>query len=331
MIDMPAVRRFANRAARRAADAGDAVAREVESRMIERLALMRLSPARILDAGCGRYPAFSPLRAKYPNAEVIALDFARDTLAASRGQRGWVERVRHALGVSHRCLVCADMATVPLPGGSLGLVWSNLSLGSQSDLKRVFDEWHRVLEVGGLVMFTAYGPDTLKELRASFAAAGQPAAVHAFVDMHDLGDMLVGAGFADPVMDMELLTLTYTSVAQLLAEIRDTGQSNALLERRRGLLGKKRWQAVLAAYEAERRDGRIPASIEIVYGHAWKGAPKKSRDGSSVMHFLPVGQRARGVAVKRVLAEDGGVRVHRRSSTGCLLRSNSSMSLIPDS
>ncbi len=292
MIDMPAVRRFANRAARRPAGAGDVVAREVESRMIERLALVRLSPARILDAGCGRSPAFSALHAKYPDAEIIALDFARDTLAASRGQRGWVERARQVLGVSHRSLVCADMATVPLPGASLGLVWSNLSLGSQSDLKRVFDEWHRILDVGGLVMFTAYGPDTLKELRASFAASGQPASVHAFVDMHDLGDMLVGAGFADPVMDMELLTLTYASVGQLVAEIRDTGQSNALLERRRGLLGRKRWQAVLAAYEAERRDGRIPASIEIVYGHAWKGPPKKNRDGSSVMRFVPAGRHA---------------------------------------
>ncbi|MFN0300871.1 MAG: methyltransferase domain-containing protein [Burkholderiales bacterium] len=291
MIDTPAARRFANRAAHRAAGTGDVVAREVESRMIERLALMRLTPARIVDAGCGRFPAFRPLHARYPDAEIIALDSARDTLAASRGQRGWVERVRHALGVSHRCLVCADMAMVPLPDGSLGLVWSNLSLGAQPDLKRVFDEWYRVLEVGGLVMFTAYGPDTLKELRASFAVSGHPAPVHAFVDMHDLGDLLVGAGFADPVMDMELLTLTYTSVGQLLAEIRDTGQSNALSARSRGLHGKKRWRAMLAAYDAQRRDGRIPASIEIVYGHAWKGPPKKNRDGSSVMHFTPSGAR----------------------------------------
>ena len=135
-IDMPAARRFANRAARRAAGACDVVAREVESRMIERLALMRLTPARILDAGCGRFPAFSPLHARYPDAEIIALDFARDTLAASRGRAGWVEHVRHLLGVSHRHLVCADMATMPLTGSSLGLVWSNLSLGSQSNLKR---------------------------------------------------------------------------------------------------------------------------------------------------------------------------------------------------
>ncbi len=297
MIDMPAARRFADRAARRAAGMGDVVAREVESRMIERLALMRLTPARIVDAGCGRFPAFSPLHARYPDAEIIALDIARDTLAASRAQRGWVERVRHALGVSHRCLVCADMATMPLPAASLGLVWSNLSLGTQPDLKRVFHEWYRVLEVGGLVMFTAYGPDTLKELRASFAASGQLQSVHSFVDMHDLGDLLVGAGFADPVMDMELLTLTYTAVGQLLAEIRDTGQSNALSARSRGLLGKKRWGTMLAAYEAQRRDGRIRASIEIVYGHAWKGPPKNHRDGSSVMHFIPT--EARGQKERR--------------------------------
>ncbi len=290
-IDPVAVRRFANRAARRAAGASDAVAREVESRMIERLALMRLTPASILDAGCGRFPAFSSLHIRYPEAEIIALDFARDALAAGRDRRGLAGRIRRWFGASHARLVCADMANLPLTRASLGLVWSNLSLGSQPNPKVMFDEWHRVLEIGGLVMFSAFGPDTLKELRASVAASGQPDRVHPFIDMHDLGDMLVGAGFADPVMDMEHLTLTYASVEKLLAEIRHTGQSNALSERSRGLLGRRCWQVALTAYETNRRDGRIPVTVEIVYGHAWKGAPRKARDGSAIVQFHPSGRR----------------------------------------
>ena len=290
-IDLVAVRRFANRAARRAADANDAVAREVESRMVERLALMRLTPARILDAGCGRFPAFRSLHIKYPEAAVIALDFARDALASGRDRRGLAERIRRLFGASHARLVCADMANLPLTRASLGLVWSNLSLGSQPNPKAIFHEWHRVLEIGGLVMFSAFGPDTLQELRASVAVSGQSDRVHPFIDMHDLGDMLVGAGFADPVMDMEHLTLTYASVEKLLAEIRDTGQSNALSERSRGLLGKRCWQVALTAYETFRRDGRIPATLEVVYGHAWKGAPKKAGDGSSVVRFHPSERR----------------------------------------
>ncbi len=255
--------------------------------MIERLALMRLAPARILDAGCGRFPAFGPLHTRFPEAEIIALDFARDALTAGRGRATLFKRARRLFGASRGCLVCADMAVLPLSRTSFGLVWSNLSLGSQPHPKVMFDEWHRVLEIGGLVMFSAYGPDTLKELRACFPTSQESNPVHPFIDMHDLGDMLVGAGFADPVMDMEHLTLTYPSIEKLLAEIRDTGQSSALAERSRGLLGTRRWRAVLSAYETFRRDGRIPVTVEIVYGHAWKGAPKKAGDGSAIVQFHP--------------------------------------------
>lgn len=106
-----------------------------------------------------------------------------------------------------------------------------------------------------------------------------------FTDMHDLGDLLVGAGFADPVMDMEMLTLTYEDVASLVRDLRNSGQQNALATRPRGLTTPRTWRRMLEAYETERRDGRLPVTVEVVYGHAWKAAPRKVTDGRAIIHF----------------------------------------------
>lgn len=145
-------------------------------------------------------------------------------------------------------------------------------------------EIHRVLEVGGLLMFSTLGPDTLKELRASLPASSAEH-LHRFIDMHDLGDALVGAGFSDPVMDMEMLTVTYTKLDDLFHDLRASGSTNAALSRPRGLVGKNHWQQMRAAYEALRRDGRLPATVEVVYGHAWKAAPKVADDGRAIVRF----------------------------------------------
>jgi len=145
-----------------------------------------------------------------------------------------------------------------------------------------------VLEVGGLLMFSTLGPDTLKELRAAFADGY--AHTQRFIDMHDLGDMLVGCGFADPVMDMETLTLTYDDVDAMLGELRAAGSSCAMTARRRGLTGKGPWVEARAAYEAMRRDGKLPATFEIVYGHAWKAAPKQTADGRAIVRFDRLGK-----------------------------------------
>ncbi|MSQ19559.1 MAG: methyltransferase domain-containing protein [Betaproteobacteria bacterium] len=283
-IDISAVRRFANRAAVRTADTVDVVAREIESRMIERLAMVKLTPKRILEAGSGRFPAFAPLRARYRDAEVIAMDIASHAIAAGIRERTLAERVRQLFTSSRTHAVCGDFSRLPIAPGSIDFIWSNLALGARTE-DGLFDEWHRVLATGGLVMFSAFGPDTLMELRAAFAVSGEPARVHTFVDMHDLGDQLVGAGFADPVMEMERLTLTYASVEQLFADLRDTGQANAIAVRRRGLTGKAGWRAALDRLEAMRRDGRLPVTVEVVYGHAWKTVPKKTADGSAIMRF----------------------------------------------
>ena len=289
LVDARAVRRFADRAACRLGNTADVLAREIESRMIDRLSLIRLDPKRILDAGAGRFPAFASLHSKYPAAEVIALDFACRALVVARRGRGTAERLREWVRTSRLCFLCSDFTRIPIAGSSVALIWSNLSLGSHLDVKSVFDEWHRVLETGGLMMFSAYGPDTLKELRAAFPMSVPR--VHPFIDMHDLGDMLMASGFADPVMEMETLTLTYRSIEQLLAEIRATGQSNARSLRRRGLNGRRSWEDALAAYERARQDGLLPATVEVVYGHAWKTERKNAPDGRAIVRFEPSARR----------------------------------------
>jgi malonyl-CoA O-methyltransferase len=140
-----------------------------------------------------------------------------------------------------------------------------------------------VLEIGGLLMFSTLGPDTLRELRSAFADGY--AHTQRFADMHDLGDMLVGCGFADPVMDMEVVTLTYDDFDAMLAELRAAGSACAMKARRHGLTGRQAWSAARTAYESMRRDGRLPATFEIIYGHAWKAAPKQTPDGRAIVRF----------------------------------------------
>jgi len=186
-------------------------------------------------------------------------------------------------------IVCigADFAAVPLPAASVDLAWSNLALHCAGDPQPALKELRRVLKVGGLLMFSCYGPDTLKELKSAFAAHDSAAHVHDCIDMHDLGDMLSACGYAAPVMDMELVTLTYADVDALLADLRATGQVNALAGRRRGLTGKGVFRAMRAAYEKLRHDGRLPASFEIVYGHAWKPQQRVTEDGRAIVRLEP--------------------------------------------
>ncbi len=278
-LDRRAMRRASSRAA--ATYAGAAVlAREVEARMLERLQYILLEPGRILDVGCGEGHGAMRLAKRYSGAQVLALDFALPMLQAARSHDPWLRRVLKRARVD--CL-CADFASVPLPASSVDLAWSNLALHCAGDPQPALKELRRVLKVGGLLMFSCYGPDTLKELKSAFAAQDGAAHVHGFIDMHDLGDMLSACGYSAPVMDMEVITLTYADVDALLADLRATGQQNAFTERRRGLTGKGVLGAMRAAYENLRRDGRLPATFEIVYGHAWKPPPRLTEDGHAIV------------------------------------------------
>ncbi|MGH8764546.1 MAG: methyltransferase domain-containing protein [Burkholderiales bacterium] len=244
---------------------------EIGGRMLERLDYVRLAPRRVLDAGSG--PPQRLVGGRYPRADVIALDFSLGMLRAGSSWRDFFRR---------RISICADFARMPLAAGSIDLAWSNMALHWAADPLAVLHEFHRVLATGGLLMFSTLGPDTLIELRA---AAGE-ARVHAFADMHDLGDMLVAAGFAAPVMDMERLTLLYENADALFADLRATGQTGAQRDMQaRGLSGRRFLSELRRKLDAGKRDGKLPVSFEVVYGHAWKAAARKTADGSSIVQF----------------------------------------------
>jgi len=242
---------------------------EVGTRMLERLDYVRIAPARILDAGSGPAPQAAALGKRYPGAQLLAVDFSLPMLRQARAM-GWLARLR---GARRPAAICASLERLPFAAGSVQLLWSNMALHCVQDPRAALAEFQRVLAPEGLLMFSTLGPDTLKELRA-VAGKGR---VHSFADMHDLGDWLVAAGFSAPVMDMETLTLEYRGLPALLADLRASGQTSARADRPRGLAGKH-LHAMLA-----RAGSR--ASIEVVYGHAWKGAPRKSADGRSIVQF----------------------------------------------
>ncbi|MGH8686775.1 MAG: methyltransferase domain-containing protein [Burkholderiales bacterium] len=267
-IDARAARRRFDRAAAGYSRAARLEA-EVGARMLERLDYVRLDPARILDAGSGPAPQAAGLARRYPRAQLVALDYSLPMLERARSARGWLVRLRGKEPLA----LCASFERLPLAPGSIGLAWSNMALHWAADPQAALTELQRVLEVGGLFMFSTVGPDTLMELRA---AAGE-ARVHRFADMHDVGDALVAAGFSAPVMDMEKITLTYPSDAGVLADLRASGQTLARRDRARGLAGR-RFRAALERAGAS-------ASIEVVYGHAWKGEPRRAADGRAIVRF----------------------------------------------
>lgn len=251
--------------------------------MQERLDYVRLEPKRILDLGCSRGGSFAGLTTRYPQAELLGLDLAPAMLKPEASTRpGWQRWLGLAKSVGPARLA-ADAAKLPLKAAATDLIWSNLLLHWLDDPLPALAEAHRVLEVGGLLMFSTLGPDTLKELRTAFADGY--AHTQRFIDMHDLGDMLVGCGFADPVMDMEVITLTYDDVDAMFAELRAAGSACAMKARCHGLSGPQAWAAARAAYETLRRDGKLPATFEVVYGHAWKVAPKQTPDGRAIVRF----------------------------------------------
>jgi malonyl-CoA O-methyltransferase len=262
-------------------DQGDFFVREVDRRMQERLDYVRIEPARIVDLGCSRGGSFAALGERYPGARLIGVDAAPAMLSAGRPARpGW----QRWLGLGERgepARLAADAAKLPLKSASTALVWSNLLLHWLDDPLPALAEAHRVLEVGGLLMFSTLGPDSLKELRGAFADGY--AHTQRFIDMHDLGDMLVACGFADPVMDMEVLTLTYDDFDDMLGELRAAGSGCAMKTRRHGLTGRQAWAKARAAYEDLRSARKLPATFEVVYGHAWKAQRKQAADGRAIV------------------------------------------------
>ena len=236
---------------------------ELRTRLLERLDVVRLDPSVVVDLGAGTGHGARALQDRYRSAHIIAVDISTRMLARSRRQQRLLKRFGRIATDAHR---------LGLKTGSVDLLFSNLMLQWCADPDRVFGEMARVLRPEGLLTFTTLGPDTLKELRMAFG--GDHVHVHRFIDMHDLGDALMRAGFAEPVMDTERLTVTYPDMNALLRELKGSGSSNVASGRQRSLRSPRSHDRAKQRY-AWRGNEPLPVTLEVVYGHAWAG--KESR------------------------------------------------------
>jgi malonyl-CoA O-methyltransferase len=289
-LDRSAVRRQFDRRDR---DAGAFLAREVESRMLQRLELVRLQPQRILDVGCGLGDGLRRLNARWPDAQAVGIDLSARRLARASalerpGLGAWAQSFARRLagrgGPPHGRYVAADAHRLPLAGDAFDLIWSNLAFQWFDDAPAAIAEWYRVIRPGGLLMFSALGVDSLRELRAAGLA------MPALPDLHDIGDALGAAGFADPVMDAERLTVTWTDAARMVGELRALG-GDARRARRRGLSTPRQRAAMLAALPdrlgAAPPDRPFAISVEVIHGHAWCAARKRLPEGWAPLAFRP--------------------------------------------
>jgi malonyl-CoA O-methyltransferase len=253
-------------------------------RMLSRLDFVKLQPAAILDAGCGTGNVVPELRARFPQSNLHALDIAAGMVRLACARVPWWQRMTGRAVVP----VCGDIESLPLRAAAFDLVWSNLALQWVNDPPHAFAELRRVIAPGGLLMFSTLGPDTLKELRAAYQGTDRYTHVNRFIDMHDLGDMLVHAGYADPVMDMEYITLTYADVRALMHDLKAIGAHNVTTGRRQGMTARAVIAAVERNYEVFRAAGRLPATFEVIYGHAWVPQPRVTADGKRVIEIKPL-------------------------------------------
>jgi len=275
-IDRRQVRRSFARAAESYDEAGILQA-EVRRRLLERLDWLALEPRRILDLGSGTGLALAPLTARYPQAEVIGLDLTPAMLQVARA-RPWTGG-----------LICADAASLPFPDQSFDLIFSNLAIHWSPALDAVLAEVRRVLRHPGVFTFTTPGPGSYRELRRAWLAVDEAPHVLPFPEMHALGDGLLQAGLAEPVLDTETLTLRYRDFGGLVADLRATGTTNASGGRRAGLMGRQAWSSLVAAYEENRGvDGLLPATVEVVYGQAWSAGAARGRRAPGTEITVPL-------------------------------------------
>jgi len=259
-LDKAAVKKSFNRCARHY-DNCAVLQEEVLSRLVERLEYIKCDPKLIVDLGCGTGSAIKPLHRRYKKANVVALDMADEMLAMSKKKYGLFDR---------KWLVNADMEHLPLRDGCVDMIFSSLALQWSNDLAEGFKEFKRVGRQGGLLMFATFGVNTLHELRESWSQVDSSPRVHQFMDMHDIGDMMLAAGLSQPVMDMEEITLQYRCFNDLLSDLKSIGATNAEKGRQRGLMTAGKLKRLQQAYEQIAfNDNQYSATYEIVYGHAW--------------------------------------------------------------
>ena len=256
--------RWVRRSFERAAATYEAAASlqaEVAERLLERLDLIRLQPQRIADLGSGTGFCSRRLLSRYPRSRLFALDLARHMLhEARRRRRPFLSRTSY---------ICGDIQRLPLATASIDLAVSNLTLQWCGDLSRTFAEMTRIIAPGGLLLFSTFGTDTLRELRQSWAEVDGHVHVNDFADMHDLGDAMAAAGLQDVVVDVDRITVHYPNTGDLMRELKSMGAHNVNRGRPRGLTGKTSLTRLAGAYETFRVPEGLPATYEVVYGHGW--------------------------------------------------------------
>ena len=255
---------------------------EIGQRLLERLKLIKLTPQRIVDVGAGTGHLSQELAKRYKGCEIISLDLAPAMLCQAIQHQKLINR-----WLRKQYFICGDAEHLPLTDNSVDMVFSNFAIQWCSDLDQTFKEFQRVLKPNGLLLFTTFGPDTLNELRQSWRSVDNTVHVNSFIDMHDIGDALLRAKLSDPVMDTEHLTLTYKNGIDIMRDLKAMGAHNVTLGRNHSLTGKQKLQCMLAAYEQFRTpDGQLPASYEVIYGHAWgTDAPPQQQQGNSEIHI----------------------------------------------
>ena len=280
-LDQARLRLFRQRAAS-TYDQADFLLRETGERMFSRLDYIKYQPSTILDLGAATGYFSHKLLNHYEARHIIALDNApmllQQVMQRQNAWKRWFRRKKLST-------LCADTCQLPLPSQSVDMIWSNLSLLWHATPDQTLAECYRVLPAGGLFMFATLGPDTLKELRQAFMGIDHYQHVHDFIDMHDIGDALIHQGFSAPVMDLEYLTVTYTSLQDLFWDLKQSAMNNVGTNRCPGLMGRAAWQQMLNQYEVFRQSDELPVTYEIIYGHAWKGEPKVLTDQQTIQFY----------------------------------------------
>lgn len=282
-LDKRQIRRSFERAAA-SYDEAAVVQRRMVDELMARLEMIKVAPGRILDVGCGTGYARAHLMRRFPGAEYLGSDIAAGMLRHARPW-GWPLRRKARW-------FCGDVEHLPLADRSVDLVFCSAVL-QWCDPEAAFTEMHRVLRPEGVLMFSTFGPDTLRELREVWAEVDSNVHVHEFIDMHILGDIMVEAGFELPVVDVDYLTVTHKTVMSCLKDLKAIGASNAAGDRARGLTPRRKLRALDEAFDARRNaDGLIETTYEIVYGHAWASEFRQSREADGTVS-VPLSQISR--------------------------------------
>lgn len=261
------------------------VQHEVGMRVFDRLQYLNIKPKRILDLGCGPGYFSSLLKKKYPHAELIGLDLAQGMLIQARKKQTWRRQW---------ALVAGEMNSLPFADGQFDLIFANQVIHWSNALNAVFSELHRVMAVNACLMFTTLGPDTFKELKQAWAPVNDFAHTNDFADMHDVGDGLLAEHFIDPVMDMEHLSIHYSSLMDLVHSLKNQGVKNINIKRNHGLTSRASWTNFEQNYaHLCTENGKYPLTYEVIYGHAWKGEPKVTVDNTETRISLSHIKKAR--------------------------------------